>query len=142
MRNIMKSKYSGKYLAETIKQLEIKKETEEEQLKEQFHLAYNSLKPANLIESAFLKAVNSGKLKDNVINTSAGLTTGFLIKKLFVGSSHSLLKNIFGNVLMFGITNLIIKNPGFIKMLGKKHSKKHKNNTGGLLNPTTADVSF
>jgi len=112
-------------LRAAIVELESKQAYEGKLLREQFHIAYNSLKPLNLIKSTFKEAAESDELKDNIINTSVGLTSGYISKKIFVGFSNSPLKKLLGTVLMFGITNLVSKNTEIIKLLGKKIFRKN-----------------
>lgn len=111
---------TGTDLTAAIYLLEKKQADEEIILKKGFHLAFESLKPLNLIKNTIREAASSGELKDNLLNTSAGLSAGFLIKKLFVGKSGNPLRKTAGNIIMFGITNMMAKNPGFIPQLGKK----------------------
>ncbi len=107
-------------LRDAILQLESKQTEERKLLKKQFHLAYESIKPVNLIKGAFKEVAESRELKDNILNTSVGLAAGYVSKILFEGTSKSPIKKILGSVLMFGITNLVTKNPEPVKSLGKK----------------------
>ena len=111
---------TGTDLTAAIHWLEKKQADEENILKKGFHSAFESLKPINLIKNTIREAASSGELKDNLLNTSAGLSAGFLVKKLFVGKSGNPLRKTAGNIIMFGITNMMAKNPGFIPLLGKK----------------------
>ncbi|MBK6619551.1 MAG: hypothetical protein IPJ00_13095 [Saprospirales bacterium] len=116
----MKKINSESELRETILQLERQQEQEGKMLREQFHLAYDSIKPVNLIKSTLSEAIESRDLKDNLFNAAVGLTTGFLSKVLFEGKNSSPLKKLLGTALMFGITRLITQNPGALKTFGKK----------------------
>jgi len=87
-------------------------------LKENFGIAYESIKPINLIKSTLNEIAASQDLKDNFLNTAVGLTAGYLSKTLFVGVSHNPLKRLLGTVLMYGITNLVAKHPETIKSVG------------------------
>jgi hypothetical protein len=121
-------------LRNAIQQLEEKHLAQAKALTEQFHEAYESLKPINLIKSTIKEATASIDLKDNLLNTSIGLTAGFLSKKLFESVSKSPLKRLIGSAIMFGITNLVAKNPETVKALGLKFlnaikpSTHHRNN--------------
>ncbi|HLG33789.1 MAG TPA: hypothetical protein VI757_02830 [Bacteroidia bacterium] len=113
-------------LKDAIVQLEHKRTYEEKILREQFHLACESMKPLNLIKSTFKDAFTSGKdaaaspdFKDNIVNTSVGLAAGYLSKLLFVNVSHSPIRKLLGIALQFGITALVAKNPEAIKSMGK-----------------------
>ena len=110
-------------LRNAILQLEIKQAEEVKMLKEQFHLAYESIKPVNLIKNAFKEVFQSQDLKDNIINTTVGLAAGYVSRKIFEGSSNSPVKRILGSFLMFGITDVIAKNPEPVKSLGNKFLK-------------------
>ncbi|MFH0894208.1 MAG: hypothetical protein V2A54_07220 [Bacteroidota bacterium] len=118
-------------LRDAILQLERKQADEAKMLNEQLHLAYESIKPINLIKSIFNEAVASRDLKDNLLNTSVGLTAGYLSKILFQGITKSPFKKLLGTALMFGITNVVAKNPeaiksfgnGFLKMIVSKLGK-------------------
>lgn len=102
-------------LNETISLLEYRQAYELRILKEQFEVTYDSLKPLNLIKSAFSEMTTSSELKGNLINNVIGISTGYLTKKVLVGSTHNPFKKILGTVLQFAITNLVTKH--------KDHSK-------------------
>lgn len=107
-------------LTDAIARLESKQAEELQMMRQQSHLAYESLKPINIIKNTIEDATSSGILKNNLLNTSAGLTTGFLIKKLLIGKSKNPVIKMIGNAVMFGVTNLIGKHPGFIIALKDK----------------------
>lgn len=109
---------SATELRDAILQLESKQEDEGKMLKENFQITYESIKPINLIKSTLNEITASQDLKDNLLNTAAGLTAGYLSKKLFVGVSHNPLKKLLGTALMYGITNLVAKHPETIKSVG------------------------
>lgn len=102
-------------LRDAILQLERKREDEEIMLREQIQLTYESFKPINLIKSTFKEVANSDDFKDDLINTSIGLTAGFLSKKLFEGVTHSPLRKFLGTALMFGIKKVVANNPETVK---------------------------
>ena len=114
---------SAAALRNAIAQLEITHAEEGKMLKQQFHLAYESIKPLNLIKSTFKEAIESPGLKDNIINTSVGLAAGYLSKLLFVNVSHSPVRKFLGIALQFGITQVVAKNPEAVKSIGKKLMK-------------------
>jgi hypothetical protein len=125
----MQKIYSENDLRAAILELEIRQHEEAKLLKEQFRLAYESVKPLNLIRSTLTDAVTSKDLKDNLVNTSVGLTAGYLSKAVFEGVTSSPLKKIFGTVLMFGIKNIVAKNPEAVKSVGRfffKHILRKK----------------
>jgi len=107
-------------LRDAIVYLEKKQVDEKELLKEQLHLAYNSMRPINLIKSTFKEATASMNLNESILSTSLGLASGYLSKKIFEGASRNPIKRFFGSVLMFAITSLVAKKPDAFKSPGKK----------------------
>jgi hypothetical protein len=110
-----------------ILQLEIKQAEEGKVLKEQFLATYESIKPINLIRSIFTEAAESKDLQDNLVNTTIGLSAGYLSKVLFQGISGSPIKKFLGTALMFGIKNLVAQNPEAVKTWGRIFFKIVKN---------------
>jgi hypothetical protein len=66
----------------------------------------------------------SPNLVDNILGTTVGLATGYLSKKIVVGTSANLIKKLFGTVLQFGVTTLVAKHPEAIKSIGNYIIKK------------------
>lgn len=125
-------------LRKAILELEQQRTGDGKVLKEHFYLAYESIKPINLIKSTFKQAAESPDIQNNIINRSVGLTAGYLSKKLFEGASHHPLKKLVGTALLFGITNAVANNPEAVKALGKgllnmmrSKSRKHAGENGG-----------
>jgi len=110
-------------LREAILLLKSKQADEEKLLKEQFLLTVNSIKPLNLIKGFFKDASGSQDIKDNLVSTSVGLTAGYVSKLLFQGMTKNPVKKLLGTAIMFGITNIIAKNPEAIKSIGKRFFK-------------------
>jgi hypothetical protein len=107
-------------LREAILRLEIKQIEDAKELNEKFHLASDSIKPINLVKSFFKKGTEPGEFKDDILNTSFGLMTGYLSKLLFQGITKSPVKKIVGTALMFGITSMIAKNPEAVRSVGNR----------------------
>ena len=121
-------------LREAILQLERKQAYEGKILKEQFHRANESIKPINLIISTFKEVAASRDLKNNIVNTSIGLTAGYLSKILFESVTKSPFKKLLSSALMFGITSIITKNPEAVKSLGKGFVKIIRRKSGNRVN--------
>jgi hypothetical protein len=88
-------------------------------MKAQFLVAVESIKPINLIKSAFIEATESEDIQDNFVNSSIGLSAGYISKMLFQGISHGPFRKIIGTAVMFGIKNLVAQNPDTIKTGGR-----------------------
>jgi hypothetical protein len=111
-------------LKNAIRLAEARQSMNRQLLKEQLLLTYDSLKPANLIRSTLKEVTSSPFLIGNLAGSVVGLTTGYLSKKIVIGSSVSVLRKLLGIVLQFGITNIISKNSGVIKS-GSKSFLRH-----------------
>lgn len=106
-------------LRAAILRLESTQAIEKKILKEQFNLAYESVKPINLIKSTFKEVAASTEIKDNLLNAGIGIGVGYVTKVVFQGASHSPLRKLFGTVLEFGIANTVAKNPEVVKSVAK-----------------------
>jgi hypothetical protein len=115
----MQSKDSTAELKNTIRLLEVKQSINGRLLKEQFLLTYESLKPVNLIKSTLKEVTSSPFLIDNLAGSVIGLTTGYLSKKVVVGSSANLLRKLLGSIIQLGVTNIISRNSEAIESFGK-----------------------
>jgi hypothetical protein len=105
----MKKIHQTKILKETIILMKMKQAEELVQLKDQYQYTIESLKPLNLIKNAFGLMATSPEIKGNILNNIVGMTTGYLTKKVLLGSTHNPIKRILGTMLQFVITNLVTK---------------------------------
>ena len=89
-------------------------------LREQLHIAYESIKPVNLVKNLVHDVTASPEIKNDVISNVMGLVTGFISKKLIMGdnSKNGFFKKLFGTVLQFGVTNVIATHSDDIKAVG------------------------
>ena len=106
-------------LKNRIQALEIEQVAMGQLLKDQLSLTYESLKPVNLLKGALNDISSSPYLIDNILGTAMGIASGFLTNKVFVGRSGSLIRNLLGSILQFGVTNVVAQHPGTIKSLGQ-----------------------
>lgn len=102
-----------------IEYLELKKTIDMLELKEQLLLTYDSIKPANLIKSTFTELVKDPDFKGDLLNASVSIASGFISKKLVVGSTHNPIKQLFGTLIQMGVTSLVAKNADGIKSTAK-----------------------
>jgi hypothetical protein len=123
----MKKQNKQVALQEVIALLETKKSLELEQLKEQLHLTYQSIHPLNLIKDIFKHDNTKATGNDVLLDTVIGMATGFLSKKIMVGSSHNIVKQGIGTLLEFVVANSVSKHTEIIKQVG-----------GWLLNKVTS----
>jgi hypothetical protein len=106
-------------LQNAIQLLEVEQADKRQLLKEQFYLTYESLKPVNLLKRTLNDIATSPFLIDNILNTGMGLVSGWLSKKVFIGTSGNLFRKLMGSVLQFGITKIIAQHPDTTKSLGQ-----------------------
>jgi hypothetical protein len=106
-------------LKTAIAELENRLAAEGSALKANFHLAYEQVKPINLIKSTLRKVMDSQEITNNLISTGKVLTAGYLSKMLFRGVSNNPMKKLLGTALMYGIINLVAKHPEAVKSFGK-----------------------
>jgi len=106
---------SGERLKHTIKVLEDDQANNGELVKKQFdHMAEN-MKPAIIVKNLFNKAITSPNLVENVLGLTTGLATGYLTKKIAVGSKGNLLRRLLGVSIQLGITTIVAQHPKAIK---------------------------
>jgi len=88
------------------------------QLKEQFHIAYESVKPINLIKNAFHQITASPEIKNDLVSNILGLATGFLSKRFLIGSPHNPVKKVLGTLFQFAVGNMVSRHSDGIKSIG------------------------
>jgi len=108
-----------------------------ELLKNQFDVAYESIKPINLIKNLFQEVTASPEIKNNVLSNIIGLGTGFISKKLLLGFTHNPIKRVLGTLLEFAVANVASKHSDGIKAITGKLFNRffNKNKTDQTLYP-------
>ena len=110
---------SATTLKSAIQLLEVEQTINEQLLREQFYLTFDSLKPANLLRSTFHEVVSSPHLVDDLLGTAVGLATGFVSKKVvMIGASGNIIRKLIGSALQLGITTVVSQHPETIKSIG------------------------
>jgi hypothetical protein len=120
-------------LKDAIQLLEEEQYIKGQLLKDQLFLTYESLKPVNLIRNTLKEISSSPYLIDNISGTAMGLLSGFLSRKLFVGTSGNFIRKIIGSFLQFGVTNAVAQNSEVIKSIVQallQHVFRNKINSG------------
>jgi hypothetical protein len=102
-------------LRNAIQLLEIEQKIKGDLLKKQVMVAYESLKPVNLIKNTLKDLFSSSFQGENISGIAAGLTGGYLLKKILIGRSGNPFKKILGSIIQFGVTNIIAQNSQLIK---------------------------
>lgn len=86
-------------LAAQIREKETEREAYREELKTQFHVTYESLKPLNIIKTTLQQAMASPDIGSGLLNTGIGLAAGFVAKKLVTGGTRNPITRMLGAVL-------------------------------------------
>lgn len=123
---------SAEELKNAIQILSVEQTIKEKQLKEQFHVVFEGLKPSNLIKSTLKDVLFSPGLAQNIAGTAIGLTTGYLSKRIVTGASVNIIRKLLGSALQIGVSNLVAKNSAGLLTIGgnifrKIFQKKKKN---------------
>ncbi len=105
-------------LNELIVLLKKKQAIELQSLKEQFHATYESLKPVNLIKKTFHDVTSSAEIREELITNAIGLASGYLTKKVIMGTSENPFRKILGLFLQFAIATFVTKHADTIKITG------------------------
>lgn len=107
-----------------------------EQLKNQFDVAYESIKPINLVKNLFHEVTASPEIKNNLLSNLIGFGTGFISKKLLLGATHNPIKKVLGTLFEFAVANVASKHSDGIKTIGGNLFKRffNKNKTDQILN--------
>lgn len=87
-------------------------------LKEQFHIAYESIKPINFIKNLVHEVTASPEIKEDLASNILGLATGFISKKIMIDEKGSTFKKVIGTVLQFAVANVVSKHSVNIKAVG------------------------
>ena len=66
---------------------------QEDQLKVQFELTFESLKPVSIIKNTFDEIVSSSKIKKDLSTITIGMITGFIAKKVVIGKTSNPISN-------------------------------------------------
>jgi hypothetical protein len=110
---------SSEELKNAILLLEAEQASNRELLKEQLNVTYESLKPINIIRKTLRDITSSQDLTNNILGTASGLASGYLSKKIFIGTSGNLFRKLIGSILQFGVTTVVSQHPDVIRSLGK-----------------------
>jgi hypothetical protein len=105
-------------LRSAIRVLEVEQHAKEIEMKDQFYITYESLKPVNIIRNT-LRELFSTSHKEDLSGTAVGAASGYLVKKLLIGTSGGLLRKLIGTALQIGMTNLASHKSDAIKSFGQ-----------------------
>ncbi|HSO86762.1 MAG TPA: hypothetical protein VLQ91_09445 [Draconibacterium sp.] len=111
----MENQYTAESLKEEIKALEIKQAEEGKLLKKQLLITYENFKPINILKNIVRDFSSSDNYKQDFLEIVAGMTSGFITKKIVVGRSKNPMLKLIGLAIQFGITTVVSKKYQAIK---------------------------
>jgi hypothetical protein len=94
-------------LKSAIKELELEHDIQAKVLTNQIHLTYESLKPINLIRDTLKDVTSMSYPTDNILGVSIGLVSGYITKKLYIGTSDNPFKKLMGSIVQFGVAHIL-----------------------------------
>jgi len=115
---MMKKTSATVRLSESIQLLEVEQAEKGQIFKDQFVVAYESIKPINLIKNTLKEIATSPIIGDNVLGTLMGLGSGYLSRKLVVGGSSNIFRKLLGSILQFGVANAVASHPEAVRLIG------------------------
>lgn len=107
-------------LQSAIQVLEQKQQDERHEMKEAYHEITEKLKPSNIIKNTISDVVRLPKDNPEIMRVAAGITVGYLVKRLLIRSSLNPFKLLLGNVLEFAIAGYIAKHPEKFRAVAMK----------------------
>jgi len=88
-------------------------------LKEQVHITHESLKPINLIKNILHDTATSPEFKKNFTGNVVGITSGYLSRKILLGTSHNPIKKLLGALFQFAVGNFVSQHTDTIGAVAK-----------------------
>lgn len=111
----MENQYTVESLREEIRALEIKQAEEGKLVKVHLLITYENLKPINILRNIVTDFYSSDNYKQDFLEIVAGMTSGFITKKIIIGRSKNPMLKLVGLAIQFGMTTLVSKKYNAIK---------------------------
>jgi hypothetical protein len=106
-------------LKKSIQLLEMEQAIKGELLKEQFLYTYDSLQLINLLKNSLRKTISSPSILTDIVGTAMGLATGYISKKIFIGTSGNAFRRLLGSILQLGVMSFVSQHPSGMKSFGR-----------------------
>jgi hypothetical protein len=106
-------------LKSAIQLLELKQTSDALRLKDQFYYTLESMRPINFIKRSLNDLIAFPNVVDTIVSTTIGLGTGYLSKKIIVGTSGNIFRKLLGLMLQIGVTEFVSRHPEKVKSLGQ-----------------------
>lgn len=115
----MRTITSSEELRRSIQELELERAVKEQLLREQFMDTYESLRFINLLKSSLKKSIGSPADVTDIAGMALGMASGYISKKIFIGTSGNPLRKFIGSILQLGVMSFVAKHPSGLKSLGE-----------------------
>ena len=115
----MRTITSSEELRRSIQELELERAVKEQLLREQFMDTYESLRFINLLKSSLKKSIGSSAEVADIAGMALGMASGYISKKIFIGTSGNPFRKLMGSVLQLGVMSYVSKHPSGLKSLGE-----------------------
>lgn len=106
-------------LREAIIQLELKRDSQEKLLKEQFHITYESFKSINLLKKVILEIATAPGLLSGLVSTIVDLTRRRTYNSQLSEAPSASIKSIFRSLLSTSVTKLVYDNSDTLLLFGQ-----------------------
>jgi hypothetical protein len=110
---------SAEQLRAAIEMLERDRLAEGKLLHQHFVRTYDSIRPVNLVRSAFAEVSESPELKGHMVSLAVGLVAGHLSKRVYEAIDGDENGSIMGTVIQAGVTNAVARNPEVVMAAGR-----------------------
>jgi uncharacterized Fe-S center protein len=104
-------------LLETIKSTELEREEHFNDLKEHFSATYKKINFENIMSDSIRNIISKPIVTGNLINSVFSFLGGYLSKKIIIGKSTNIFKNILGSVVQYGFTSFGYQKPEIINTI-------------------------
>lgn len=115
----MRAITSSEELRRTIQELELERAVKEQLLREQFMDTYESLRFINFLKSSLKQSISSSSEVTDIAGMALGMASGYISKKLFIGTSGNVFRKLFGSLVQLGVMSFVAKHPSGLKSLGE-----------------------
>ncbi len=95
-------------LKEAILLLENEVDEQKRGLNDQINGLYESVRPVNVVKQVFSEVVTSDELRGNLLTAGIGISAGYFMKKLIFRKKGNPMVSLAGNLIQYGMANLII----------------------------------
>ena len=115
----MKNTSTSAELKYAIQLLEAEQIVKQERLIKQFTITYESLNPFNFLKNSLKDELTSSNIIDTIVAALVGEASGYLTKKITVGTSHNFIRKFIGSIMQFAINKVVSSHPETVKSIGQ-----------------------